>query len=96
VDILLIIPILVGADSFCVDLSLDKLCWNELVLVFRFMRGSGSGSNGGKGDVSESLPRIGSGDGCMELLFVSTSDFADNTGEICCGLEVIDELVTAE
>lgn len=96
----LMIPILGGADSFCVDRSLDTLCGNEFVLVFREMIDSGSGSIegsiGGKRDASCSLPRIGSGDGCMELLFVSTSDSGDNTGETCCGLEAMDELVRAE
>lgn len=83
-----------GAGS--VDRSLETLCGNEFVLVFREIMGSGSGSIEDIGHASDSLPRIGSGDGCMELLVVSTSDFGEHTGETCCGLEAMDELVTAE
>lgn len=82
--------------SFCVDRSLVMLCGSEFVLVLREMMGPGSGSITGRVEVSESLPRIRSGDGCIELLVVSTPDSGDMMGEICCGLEAIEELVMAE
>lgn len=89
-------PVLGGRGSFCVDRSLVMLCGNEFVLVLREMIESGRGSIIGSRDESESLPRIGSGDGCMELLVVRTSGSGDMMGENCCGLEAIDELVIAE
>lgn len=58
--------------------------------------GPGSGSRDGRRDVSESLPPEWSGDGCMELLVVSALDSGDMIGEICCGLEAMDEFVMAE
>lgn len=89
-------PVLGGADSFCADRSLVTLCGNEFVLVLREIMESGRGSIIGRRDDSESLPRMGSGDGCMELLVVRTSGSGDMTGENCRGLDAIDELVMAE
>lgn len=60
------------------------------------MMGPGSGSIDGSIDTSEFLPREGSGDGCIELLVVTMPDSGDMIGEICCGLEAIDEFVMAE
>lgn len=73
--------------------SLVKLCGRELVLVFRERRGSGSSSMEGsrRGDSPSSLPRIGSGEACMELLRVMAAGSGDMTGEPCCGLEATDE-----
>lgn len=89
-------PVLDGSASFCVDRSLVMLCGNEFVLVLRDIIESGRGSIIGRREDSESLPRMGSGDGCMELLVVSTSGSGDMMGENCCGLEAIDELVMAD
>lgn len=66
------------------------------MLVLREMMGSGSGSIDGRDGISGPLPRIGSGDGCTELLVVRISGSGDMMGEICWGLDAIDELVTAE
>lgn len=67
------------------------------MLVLREMMGSGSGSITGSVEASESLPRMGSGDGCMELLVVGMADSGDMMmGDVCCGLEAIEELVMAE
>lgn len=82
--------------SFCGNSSLLVLCGSEFVLVLREMRGSGSGSIDDKEGTSEPLPRTGSGDGCMELFVVRTSGPGDMMGEICWGLDAIDELVMAE
>lgn len=92
------IPLLSGPG--CADLSLATLWGSEFVLVFLemigSMMGSGRGSRDGSRDVSEFLPREGSGEGCMELLVVSTPDSGDMIGDICCGLEAIEEFVMAE
>lgn len=97
-EIRLMIPLFGG--SLCIDRSLVMLCGNEFVLVFLemmgSMMGSGSGSRDGSRDASEFLPREGSGDGCMELLVVIMPDSGDMIGEICCGLEAMDEFVMAE
>lgn len=82
--------------SFCVERSLVMLCGSEFVLVLREMMGSGSGSITGRVEASESLPRMASGDACMELLLVSTVGCGDMMGDVNCGLEAIDELVMAE
>lgn len=66
------------------------------MLVFREMMGSGSGSIEGRVVISEPLPRMGSGEGCMELLVVRTSGPGDMMGEVCCGLDAIDDVVMAE
>lgn len=47
-------------------------------------------------EISEPLPRVGSGDGCMELLVVRTSGPGERMGEVCCGLDAIEEVVMAE
>lgn len=60
------------------------------------MIGSGSGSIDGRAGSSEPLPRVGSGDVCMELLVVRISGPGDMMGDTCWGLDAIDELVTAE
>lgn len=85
-----------GGTSFCVERSLAMLCGSEFVLVFREMMESGRGSIKGRVVTSESLPRIGSGDGCMELFVVRTPDSGDMMGEVCCGLDAMDELVMAD
>lgn len=96
VDIRLKMPPL-GGGSIGIERSLAMLCGNELVLVLREMMGSGSCSIDGRAeDASESLPRIGSGEGCMELMVVGTADSGDMVGDLCCGLEAIDEVVMAE
>lgn len=69
--------------SCCVDCSLLMLCGSEFVLVLREIMGSGSGSIDGMAEMSEPLPRTGSGDGCMELLVVRISGPGDMMGEIC-------------
>lgn len=66
------------------------------MLVLREIIGSGSGSMDDRFGISEPLPRMGSGDGCMELLVVTTSGPGDMMGEVRCGLDAIDEVVMAE
>lgn len=66
------------------------------MLVLREMMGSGRASIEGRVGISEPLPRVGSGDGCMELLVVRTSGPGERMGEVCCGLDAIEEVVMAE
>lgn len=83
--------------SFCgTDRSLARLFVLVFLVMMGSMMGSGSGSRDGKREASESLPREGSGDGCMELLLVRAPDSGDMIGDICCGLEAMDEFVMAE